>query len=792
MSLAKKKYSFHRKKINNYQNATIIPTFYPNENENDNKVGDNPNLNIKIPNDNLICQINTKNEINKESVSSIPMPVPSIKENINNEKKESEILSSDPDLQYLINQNEAENIDFINTLLKLKGISIESTKSYQSSKNIDIMKKYEEENILAPKSSKTNDIFLLNNKVKYKSIPSNCSTSTSKINSINYNYQNIQNEEDETSKKLDSISINEINNNHDNIKKEKNNNIKLSKIDQDSLLKELTTLDNIESKKEINNISHGNKDSLSSECNTSNTIKNNIKMDFSSDFINPKENYINIKYSENFNNKDIINILDNKNTELHKKLKNRAIIPNKGEKINKTFCKQNTNSKNLQNINNLKNLSKNNRKSNISSDKKIIKKKSVKRIPYNKKKINTNIETNNNNNKISSKERNSKSKNTHIISTNKKSHKRENSKKEIIKSEIKNNRSVNIPNKIIKTKEFINNNMTLIKKSQDNGSNYSNKKSNNMQRLSQNYYTEMKHESKICEKNNNKIEKKLIFETKEKIEQNSIKKEEIKNNYEQIREIDLKDIRKYPETIKIKAINKNQINNIINKNIKKENFFIDIPFYSERKTTKLFKLRDNIKIKTEISPNRSNNISDLNYRNKSNKHNNKFKNISSLNSYVKIAKNKNYISPTLKHRNIRYTANINRTKDNEDILNKRHEISDNELSFNNFKNNLNDDNDNSINKNNYIIKTEKIKSNNINDGKKIDILKAEKNDGDTLNKTIDINDSEFNDNRIKEIKTIKKKEKIESKFAEIFLFDKEEELLKDNKDKSIENNRYNN
>lgn len=801
MSLSKKKYSFHRKQNNNNNQSTIIsPTLYPNENENINKVNNNPNLSQNIPNEDLIYEKNEKKEINKESKSSIPMPVPSIKENKNNEKKEQDILSSDPDLQYLINQNEEENIDFINTLLKLKGISIESTKSYKSSKNIDIIKKYEVENIISQKSSKTNDIFLLNNKAKYKSIPSNCSTSASKINSINCNYQNIQNEEDEASKKLDSISINEANNNQvniDNIKNENKNNIKLSKIDQDLLLRELTTLDNIESKKEINNMSHGNKDSISSECNTNNIIKNNKRKDNNNDFIIPKDNCINIKYSENFNNKDMINIFDDKSSELNKKIKNNAVIPNKREKNNKTFCKQTTNSKTFQTINNLKNLGKNDKKMNISSEKKIIKKKSVKRIPIIKKKMNTVTDKNNSKNrnyKFSSKERNSKSKNSYMISTDKKSHERKNSKKENInnKTEIKNNQSLNIPNKVIKSNEFPNNNITLIKTPQERGYNYSNKKFNNMHRYSQNYNTELNYDSNINENNNNnKVEIKLIFESKDKIEKNSNKINEYKNSYEQIREIDLKDIRKHPGTIKIKSINKNKINDMINKNIKKENFFIDIPFYSERKTTKLFKLRDNIKIKTEISPYRSNNLSYLNQRNKSNKQNNKFKNISYMNSYVKIAKNKNYISPTLKHRNIGYTVNINRAKDNKDNLNKRHEMSYYEFSFNNFNTNLNDDNDYTINRNNYIRKVEKIKSNLINDEKKAENLKIEKNEGDT--KIIDINDCEFNDNALKEIKDIKKKEKRESKFAEIFLFDNEEHKIKGNNNyKSTKNNANNN
>ena len=204
------------------------------------------------------------------------MTRPNINRKINDENKEKKNIVSNPNLQYLINKNEEENFDFINTLLKLKGISMETTKNYKSSKNINIIKNLDDdnENIFVPKSSKANNDIIINNQIKNnKSIPSNCSTSTSKINTINNNCINNQNEE-EGNVDMVTFSTNEINNNNKNNKDNINSvisNKNIKKIDPNSLLKELITLDNKDNKK-INSIySHSNKDTISSECNTNNT-----------------------------------------------------------------------------------------------------------------------------------------------------------------------------------------------------------------------------------------------------------------------------------------------------------------------------------------------------------------------------------------------------------------------------------------------------------------------------------------------------------------------------------------
>mgnify|MGYP003571459039 FL=1 len=118
---------------------------------------------------------------------------------------DKEIISNNKELQYLINQNEDENIDFINTLLKLKGISINNLKNYNSSKDLGIKENLDEENNLLLKSKKKFNI--RNN----KSNQSNSSNQTTKINSFNninqQNENNNENEEDEIlSKNQENVS----------------------------------------------------------------------------------------------------------------------------------------------------------------------------------------------------------------------------------------------------------------------------------------------------------------------------------------------------------------------------------------------------------------------------------------------------------------------------------------------------------------------------------------------------------------------------------------------------------
>ena len=411
MSLSKKKYSFHKKRSVKKENIIINQPLYTTIEDNDIKENKYLDLNQKIDIDDLIYQTNTKEEENKEIVNNINLlDIKSIDES---EKNEKEHLTSNPDLQYLINQNKVENIDFIKTLLKLKGISIDSEKSYKSSKNVNynFIHNFEEENDFAPKSSKTNSNLILNN--KYKSIPSNCSTSTSKINTINYNYHNNENEDEENLKNLEfTFSTKENNNNLNNINNNINNN-NIIKTEQNTLLEDIT-LDNNE-KEKIHSIN--NKETISSESNT-----NKIGNKNSNEIMNSKKKYIDIKYSDNFNNKNIIKIFYDKNSEINKKNKNRAIITNNRENNNKSFNKRNINDKNIQN---LKNIEIKEGKMHISKEKKIIIKKSInKKIPFNKNKTNEKNNFNNEKNNSKEKKSKSKSKRCHIIKTETK-HKRE-------------------------------------------------------------------------------------------------------------------------------------------------------------------------------------------------------------------------------------------------------------------------------------------------------------------------------------------------------------------------------
>ena len=118
------------------------------------------------------------------------------------------------------------------------------------------------------------------------------------------------------------------------------------KTEQNTLLKEFT-LDNNEKLKI--------KETVSSGSITNNTINKNIKKDISNEFTNLRDNIINMKYSDNLSNKDNINLFEDKNVDINKKIKNRAIIPNKKDKGNKSFYKRAIN-KDLQNIKNQKSV----------------------------------------------------------------------------------------------------------------------------------------------------------------------------------------------------------------------------------------------------------------------------------------------------------------------------------------------------------------------------------------------------------------------------------------------------
>ena len=776
MSLSKKKYSFHRKKSGNKESNINKQQIIICENENIIKENNKDLLDQKLSVDNLICQTNSNEIINKESISPILFNNQNF-ENTKN-KKEEENINNNKDLQYLINQNENENIDFINTLLKLKGISKESTNNFYSSKNINsYMKNFEDDNIFMPKSSKENNLTLNNQDKCSKKNPLDYSTLTSKINQINLNCNHHNNEKEENKNNLDIVTLltNEINNdninNKSNIGNSSNDNIKLIKNEQNTLLNELI-IGNEKDKINYAN-SHTNKETVSSsDSNTNNTANINKKIE--NELFIPKEYYPSIKYIESLNNNNNnAKELDDKSEENNKKIKNRTIIPYKKEKINQTFCKNNINDKKYVNINCQKNIDD---QINASSQKKIIlNKKQAKRIPHNTKKKNHNniisnmLNNNRNKNNSNEKKSKSKSKSGHMLINEQKTIKREFSNKN---SNSKNNiKNKNYGNNKKKINTFKNNNITEIKTHYDNEENIiSHNKSYNK--------TEIKYISNNFENDNNKIEKKLIFEFNDNNPKTKNKREEIKKRSTQIKEIDLMEIK---ESIKKNKINKSPKNNI--------NINYDNPFNSERKTTTIFKMS---KIKSDISPNKNNNISYLNTRNESNKNNNKYKNIINLNSYTKIAQNKNFISPSLKNKNKRYLSNINKITDYENKDNSNHKHNYNSISINLNKNNI----INNMNKNKQIIKKENnpkdlSKEKNQKETKILNKLEENKKNliqenceeeeinNNNINK---LNLDELNNERIKEVKNIYNKNKRINKksiFAEIFLFDNDEENIKE-------------
>ena len=346
MSLSKKKYCFNRRKSDS-KGSTDINQEKPIKNSyNDGIKEINKILNYNEESiDNLKYQTNNKENNNKDLISQIPFPTSKNKNNCENDKKDEIDLNNNPELLYLINKNETENIDFINTLLKLKGIT---TGSSNTVKIINF-----ENNILLPKNPKNNEITISNNKkISNKSIPSNCSTSTSKINTINYNNHQNNNEEEI----FDMIN---------NINKTNYKEIK-TKLDKETEKKNCF----------LKNI---NKETVSSfECNTNKSTSKQMNRN-EDEFIYSKEHYKNIKNPKTFSN-NIANIFEEKNIIKNNK-RNKGIIPIN----NKSFYKKSVSNKNFTCIQNQKIVDKNKEQVNISTENKILNKRSVKRIPHIKK-----------------------------------------------------------------------------------------------------------------------------------------------------------------------------------------------------------------------------------------------------------------------------------------------------------------------------------------------------------------------------------------------------------------------
>jgi hypothetical protein len=339
MSLLKKKYFFHRKKTENNENSYNTEIFL--ENINDNNKNNQTTINPEISLNELICQNNSSDKLNKELINSNTSRESKIRyENIDIKNEESELVNNSK-LLYLIHQNKSENIDFINTLLKLKGIQAFSTHSDNSSNKL-ISQKYEDKNN---------------------------STIISKANTISENYPRIDNEEEFLKKLNNSIySINDNNFNLESTNKTFNKyskaNINMMKIEPNIFQKERMTIDY---EKENNNffLYHTNKDTISSiECNTNNSTKKNIRKN-DIELVNTRECCLNITIPKNYN----------------KTLK-KGLIPIIRDKNYKTLYESNINRKNFINYRKVKSI---NKKKAIIDDfkgKKIFNEKSSKRMNH--------------------------------------------------------------------------------------------------------------------------------------------------------------------------------------------------------------------------------------------------------------------------------------------------------------------------------------------------------------------------------------------------------------------------
>jgi len=594
MNLSKKKFSFERKKIDNTEN------YFNNQYEEKtneinlkNKYFSQKNLFL----DEVLAKEKNLKSFEKESEASESPKFSKIQ--VTSENLEVNNISNNPKLEDLLNQNEDENIDFINTLLKLKGIKLNQLKNYNSSKNLSNKIQIKEENNLVQKLKKK--VIIRND----KNNQSNSSNQTTKINSTNNNQQN-ENEEDEISKNFCNItsSAKEINNDINEISNDKieiNNkeNIKF-KSEKNSIKREVLTFSNrvnnayierkpqkkeFESKlkkewsfKEKNGIIFKKLNNKNNCLSSKDSIKNQEKINSNlniNEKINIKKNYIKIPKGierlylnkmniSNYNDKSLDNTKTDREREgMEKYLQNINYIKNMNEHQNHT-------------INNVYN-------NNIMIKKPKVNRKIVKRQKSMLNKI-----------------------------------------KKV--NEIKHN---NIP-KIIKDKEFNEN------KSSNNimSTNYKIKNSN----ANINLYKESKTESKR-EKDNvfnfKKVYKVLERENKLNSEHKFNQKEEYKKEY------DLK-VFKNPLIEKKRIYKQNLEKDGTNFNKSNENLFPKFAVTSERRI-KIYPLNNpNFKNYLNKSPNKSINLFKRNIQ--------KYKYFDDINSYSKIAINKMISTPSNKRR----------------------------------------------------------------------------------------------------------------------------------------------
>ena len=721
MSLSKKKFTFKRKKseIKDNNNNFKEKNFENEINEN-NKYFSNKNLLMR----DLI--FSKEKEENEDNILKILDNKENEIKPLNTEKNEEKKISDNPELQYLINQNERENIDFINTLLKLKGISINPVRNFSSSKNIEIISNIEKENFFIPKSTKN---VIKNNVTRNdKSTNSNGSNSTTKINTMTNNCKQNDNEEEETTKNIQNSksSSNDIYNSNFIFNKNKEQNNLDSEVTKNEEI--IINNDKIKIFKNDNQIiiKEQNNNTISKKIENENLEDNNPKSNEKNNIDNNKSNE-NILVKENSKNNGSINDL------LNEKMKNKIYKKNTYKKIPRNPEKYNLNNKCLTNRNSSYRDS-----NDISeqSEDKITKKNSLKKtsiLSGNNDHIKHTINNAINNNQNSKK-----------LICNKKIVKRQKSMK---------NKNINNNNNIKKRNDYkIKNFSRIIKSNEFLKKNNSSKillttLKNDKIEHNKNINYETKTASKVKSKKDNiiknfiidKIDNKISLETKKAYDNSNIKDEQqntiIKNlNYK-----------------KMIMSNRKKEYNLINSNISYDKFYSGLSFITDRKENKAIKNKEYLKHKFEISPNKYNNISIRNSP--------KYKYNNDENSYSKIAMNKMCISPSNKSK---IKKSPNKYNIHKIELYKMNEIKN--LESINFKNkNLTKIIDKSSNCSNSKL------------FKKLNEISPPKNEN--LDKTIDLDDEDFNDDGIQEKKESNNNKVKKSMKAEIFLFDKEEDII---------------
>ena len=682
MILSKKKFTFERKKNENKENDYNKQNI---ENETKIKIKNkySPDKNLFLDESPIKEEKNLKPLLKEKEVKESPK---FSQNQVNSDNLEQKIFLNNPGIQYLINQNQDENIDFINTLLKLKGIQLNHLKNCHSKENLSVNSNIIEANNFIPKLKKK---VIIRNK---KCNQSNSSNLTTKINSLNNNQQN-ENDEEEISKNLE---------NKDNSRKEINNNVNEATNDRlkfNENENNNTTIDINLFKGKLLTLSNNEKDEHIEKNNDKNESEINLKKELSL----KDKNKQNTKKFDNQNNLLIsnekiktqekicfnLNINEKINKKLLKKM-NYTKIPKSMERLCLSKKNQDSNDNNLDTPETNKE-----RKESNKSSKKIV---FIKNIHQN------HTINNASNNNINIKK----------PKIDRKIVKRQKS----MNSNIKNENKLTVRNntKLIQNNEFLenksSNNIMLtnytIRKNRTNNNLY--KQINTEFKNDKDNLTNLKKFDKIIQKKNNKILKqKLNLKDENK---NVCEFKEYKNNC-------FGKIHISQQNMRNKATN---IDNSYDKFV--PHFSVD----SGKKIKIFFPKKENYKNVLNISPNKRRNLT------KRNSPKNRYDNY--LNSYSKIATNKMLISPSHKKDVINNINNINNLM-NDDFYERKRDIAINSL--------YNANNEGK----NYLSKL-------LDKNKNLSKSKISKKLVDKINNSIEKDKDEFNDESINEIKKTKK------------------------------------